>query len=108
MARRGARGRARAQMFYKAARVEYHPVGVVGAIVPWNYPFHNVFNPLSAALFAGNALVIKARAPPARPCTPVPIKAAGGRAPASCACGERTDAHGLVSAWVSSQLVAAA
>ena len=51
-----------AQMFYKAARVEYHPVGVVGAIVPWNYPFHNVFNPLSAALFAGNALVIKARA----------------------------------------------
>ena len=46
-------------MFYKAARVEYHPLGVVGAIVPWNYPFHNVFNPLVAALFAGNALVIK-------------------------------------------------
>lgn len=46
-------------MFYKAARVEYHPVGVVGAIVPWNYPFHNVFNPLLAALFAGNGLVIK-------------------------------------------------
>ena len=48
-----------AQMFYKAARVEYHPLGVVGAIVPWNYPFHNVFNPLTAALYAGNALVIK-------------------------------------------------
>ena len=47
-------------MFYKAARVEYHPLGVVGAIVPWNYPFHNVFNPLAAALFAGNALVVKA------------------------------------------------
>ncbi|KAK9821805.1 hypothetical protein WJX81_007733 [Elliptochloris bilobata] len=46
-------------MFYKAARVEYHPLGVVGAIVPWNYPFHNVFNPLSAALFAGNSIVIK-------------------------------------------------
>jgi acyl-CoA reductase-like NAD-dependent aldehyde dehydrogenase len=46
-------------MFYKAARVEYHPVGVVGAIVPWNYPFHNVLNPLSAALFAGNGLVVK-------------------------------------------------
>ena len=28
-------------MFYKNARVEYHPVGVMGAIVPWNYPFHN-------------------------------------------------------------------
>ncbi|CAK0772335.1 hypothetical protein CVIRNUC_003952 [Coccomyxa viridis] len=46
-------------MFYKSARVEYHPLGVVGAIVPWNYPFHNVFNPLTAAIFAGNALVIK-------------------------------------------------
>lgn len=50
-----------AQMPYKIARVEYHPVGVVGAIVPFNYPFHNVFNPLTAAVFAGNAIVIKAR-----------------------------------------------
>lgn len=50
-------------MFYKAARVEYVPVGVVGAIVPWNYPFHNVFNPLVAALYAGNAIVIKAFPP---------------------------------------------
>jgi Aldehyde dehydrogenase family len=49
-----------AQMFYKACRVDYVPVGVVGAIVPWNYPFHNVFNPLLAAVFAGNACVIKA------------------------------------------------
>jgi len=113
MARRGAGGRARAQMFYKAARVEYHPVGVVGAIVPWNYPFHNVFNPLSAALFAGNALVIKARAPPR---TPVPVKlhaeggcgGRGGWAPACCACSERAHARSPVSAWVSSQLVAAA
>lgn len=48
-------------MFYKHARVEYVPVGVVGAIVPWNYPFHNIFNPLTAALFAGNAIVIKVR-----------------------------------------------
>lgn len=46
-------------MFYKAARVEYVPLGVVGAIVPWNYPFHNIFNPLTAALFAGNAIVVK-------------------------------------------------
>jgi acyl-CoA reductase-like NAD-dependent aldehyde dehydrogenase len=46
-------------MFYKKATVEYHPVGVMGAIVPWNYPFHNVFNPLLANLFAGNALVVK-------------------------------------------------
>jgi acyl-CoA reductase-like NAD-dependent aldehyde dehydrogenase len=46
-------------MFYKKARLEFHPVGVVGAIVPFNYPFHNIFNPLTAALFAGNAIVIK-------------------------------------------------
>ena len=46
-------------MFYKSACVEYQPIGVMGAIVPWNYPFHNVFNPLMANLFAGNALVIK-------------------------------------------------
>lgn len=50
-----------AQMFYKRARVEFHPVGVVGAIVPWNYPFHNILNPLTAAVFAGNGIVIKAR-----------------------------------------------
>eukprot|EP01062_Namystynia_karyoxenos_P043465 TRINITY_DN3184_c0_g1_i2.p1 TRINITY_DN3184_c0_g1~~TRINITY_DN3184_c0_g1_i2.p1 ORF type:complete len:645 (+),score=203.69 TRINITY_DN3184_c0_g1_i2:80-1936(+) len=44
---------------HKTSRVEWTPVGVVGAIVPWNYPFHNVFNPIVAALFAGNAIVIK-------------------------------------------------
>jgi len=44
---------------HKTSRVEWVPVGVVGAIVPWNYPFHNVFNPLIHAVFAGNAIVIK-------------------------------------------------
>lgn len=46
-------------MFYKKCRVEHVPVGVVGTIVPWNYPFHNIFNPLLAAVFAGNGIVIK-------------------------------------------------
>jgi acyl-CoA reductase-like NAD-dependent aldehyde dehydrogenase len=46
-------------MVMKTAHVEYIPLGVIGAIVPWNYPFHNVFNPVSAALFTGNAIVIK-------------------------------------------------
>ena len=46
-------------MFYKKARVEYVPLGVVGAIVPFNYPFHNIYNPMVAALFAGNGIVIK-------------------------------------------------
>ena len=46
-------------MMMKRVRVEWEPYGVIGAIVPWNYPFHNVFNPVSAALFSGNAIVIK-------------------------------------------------
>jgi acyl-CoA reductase-like NAD-dependent aldehyde dehydrogenase len=46
-------------MMMKKVYVEYVPLGVIGAIVPWNYPFHNVFNPVSAALFSGNAIVIK-------------------------------------------------
>ena len=40
-------------MMMKKVRVEFIPLGVIGAIVPWNYPFHNVFNPVSAALFSG-------------------------------------------------------
>eukprot|EP01034_Spumella_vulgaris_P022998 gene22998-29184_t len=46
-------------MIMKKVHVHYVPLGVIGAIVPWNYPFHNVFNPVSAALFSGNAIVIK-------------------------------------------------
>ncbi|KAF8061097.1 ALDH22A1 [Scenedesmus sp. PABB004] len=45
--------------FYKRARVEWVPVGVVGAIVPWNWPFHNIVNPISAAVMAGDAIVVK-------------------------------------------------
>ncbi|KAG0231832.1 Meiotic Sister-Chromatid recombination aldehyde dehydrogenase [Mortierella sp. GBA43] len=47
-------------MFYKSAKVEYHPKGVVAAIVSWNYPFHNTFGPLITAIFAGNGILIKA------------------------------------------------
>ena len=44
-----AEGRSAGRMlFYKTARVEWHPRGVVGAIVPWNYPFHNVLDPIPA------------------------------------------------------------
>ncbi|CAI5461704.1 unnamed protein product [Closterium sp. Yama58-4] len=46
-------------MMHKVARVEFEPAGVIGAIVPWNYPFHNVLNPVLSAVFAGNAAVIK-------------------------------------------------
>lgn len=46
-------------MFYKRPRVEYVPLGVVGAIVPWNYPFHNILNHITTAIMAGNAIVVK-------------------------------------------------
>ena len=46
-------------MANQACTVEYHPLGVVGVIGPWNYP---VFTPLGSivyALAAGNAVVFK-------------------------------------------------
>ncbi|KAJ0714933.1 putative aldehyde dehydrogenase (NAD(+)) [Helianthus annuus] len=46
-------------MLHKTAKVEFHPLGVVGAIVSWNYPFHNLFNPVLAAVFSGNGIVVK-------------------------------------------------
>ncbi|GAB4843017.1 hypothetical protein Ancab_012994 [Ancistrocladus abbreviatus] len=46
-------------MLHKVSRVEFHPLGVIGAIVSWNYPFHNIFNPMLAAIFSGNGIVIK-------------------------------------------------
>jgi acyl-CoA reductase-like NAD-dependent aldehyde dehydrogenase len=46
-------------LVHKKARLEYHPLGVVAAIIPWNYPFQNIINPIIAALMAGNAIVVK-------------------------------------------------
>lgn len=46
-------------LLHKVARVEYHPLGVVGVIAPWNFPFHNLYCPVLPALFAGNAVVAK-------------------------------------------------
>lgn len=46
-------------MMHKLARVEYQPLGVLGAIIPWNYSFHNMLGPIISALFSGNAIVIK-------------------------------------------------
>lgn len=45
--------------FHKRASVTYVPFGVMGAIVSWNYPFHNIMGPMISALFAGNAFVGK-------------------------------------------------
>jgi coniferyl-aldehyde dehydrogenase len=39
--------------------VEYQPVGVIGIIVPWNYPLYLAMGPLLSALAAGNRVMIK-------------------------------------------------
>jgi len=41
------------------ARVVWQPLGVVGIIVPWNYPVFLALAPLVAALAAGNRVMIK-------------------------------------------------
>lgn len=41
------------------AAVLYQPVGVVGIISPWNYPFQLAILPLIAALAAGNRIMLK-------------------------------------------------
>lgn len=41
------------------ARVLHQPLGVVGVIVPWNYPLYLAVGPLTAALAAGNRALVK-------------------------------------------------
>ena len=42
-----------------SARVIYQPLGVVGVIVPWNYPLYLAIGPLIGALAAGNRVMLK-------------------------------------------------
>jgi acyl-CoA reductase-like NAD-dependent aldehyde dehydrogenase len=41
------------------ARIIPQPLGVVGIIVPWNYPLFLAISPLAAALAAGNRVMLK-------------------------------------------------
>jgi coniferyl-aldehyde dehydrogenase len=42
-----------------SAQVLYQPLGVVGIIVPWNYPLYLAIGPLIGALAAGNRALLK-------------------------------------------------
>jgi acyl-CoA reductase-like NAD-dependent aldehyde dehydrogenase len=46
-------------MFHKKAEQHYEPMGVVGVISPWNYPFVLSMTPIVTALLAGNTVVHK-------------------------------------------------
>ena len=42
-----------------SVKVTYQPKGVVGVIVPWNFPIYLALGPATAALAAGNRVMIK-------------------------------------------------
>lgn len=47
-------------LFWPASnKVQYQPLGVVGIIVPWNYPIFLALGPLVAAISAGNKVMVK-------------------------------------------------
>jgi coniferyl-aldehyde dehydrogenase len=51
----------RVSLLFQPAKawIEYQPLGVVGIIVPWNYPLYLSIGPLAAAIAAGNRVMIK-------------------------------------------------
>lgn len=49
------------QPFFKTKRSKFHyqPIGVVGVIAPWNYPFTIPMQEIAIALMCGNGVVLK-------------------------------------------------
>lgn len=43
----------------KKSYVSFQPLGVVLAVMPWNFPYWQVFRAMGPALMAGNAMVLK-------------------------------------------------
>ena len=46
-------------LFPSSVRVEYQPLGVVGVIVPWNFPIVLSIAPIVTAIAAGNRVMVK-------------------------------------------------
>jgi acyl-CoA reductase-like NAD-dependent aldehyde dehydrogenase len=44
---------------HSSSYVEYHPLGVVLVLAPWNFPFQLSVVPLISAVIAGNAVILK-------------------------------------------------
>ncbi|MGO9170611.1 MAG: coniferyl aldehyde dehydrogenase [Rhodomicrobium sp.] len=45
--------------WFASNRVVYQPLGVVGVIAPWNYPFYLAMAPVIGALAAGNRVIVR-------------------------------------------------
>jgi succinate-semialdehyde dehydrogenase/glutarate-semialdehyde dehydrogenase len=52
-------GMGQAVFMSKRAKFSYEPMGVVGVIAPWNYPWSIPFDEVAMALMAGNGVVLK-------------------------------------------------
>lgn len=48
-----------ARLLFRTSRLEYQPLGVVGVIAPWNYPFSIAAGTVAMALAAGNTVLLK-------------------------------------------------
>jgi acyl-CoA reductase-like NAD-dependent aldehyde dehydrogenase len=46
-------------LFWKQASLTREPLGVIGVISPWNYPFVLSMTPVVTALFGGNGVILK-------------------------------------------------
>lgn len=47
------------RFWFASNRVQYQPLGVVGVLSPWNYPFNLAISPMVSALAAGNRVVLR-------------------------------------------------
>lgn len=46
-------------LFGGRARIEHHPLGVIGIVSPWNFPVYLALGPMGEAFAAGNSVMLK-------------------------------------------------